>query len=488
MDLRREIRDLLAQIGPGQMTLTAYDTAWVARLGEIGEPLGISALEWLRENQLEDGSWGARPPLYYHDRVICTLAAMNALSRQGRAQDRERLRYAEIALNAMIPKLGLDSIGETVGFELIVPTLLKEALALGGLHKGGTELLVKLASFRSAKLSALPDGIVNRFVTVAHSAEMAGFDGMKILDVDNLQEPNGSVGHSPSATAYFARYVRRKDPRAIAYLYEAASGGGVPNVFPFDIFESAWVLWNLSLIQKPDDELIALCQPQLDFLQAAWKPGKGVGFAVGYTPQDGDDTSLAYEVLSRFGRPVDWDTLQHYEHVYHYRCFDLESTPSISANAHILDALKSAGLDWQHSSIQKLLFFLKQLRVDGKFWLDKWHASPYYATAHVVIAMMDYTDDCVADAISWILETQHEDGSWGHYMPTAEETAYCLQALIVWQQHGNVLPEAVLNRGVAWLENHATPPYPPLWVGKCLYCPELVVRAAIVGVLATTIK
>ena len=90
MDLREEVRKLLQKIGPGQMMNTAYDTAWIARLGEIGEPIGELALEWLRENQLPDGSWGAEEPLYYHDRVICTLAAMNALARRGRVQDRKR--------------------------------------------------------------------------------------------------------------------------------------------------------------------------------------------------------------------------------------------------------------------------------------------------------------------------------------------------------------------------------------------------------------
>ena len=58
--LKSQIKDLLCEMGPGkQITPSAYDTAWVARLAEIGEPIGEDALEWLRSNQLEDGSWGA---------------------------------------------------------------------------------------------------------------------------------------------------------------------------------------------------------------------------------------------------------------------------------------------------------------------------------------------------------------------------------------------------------------------------------------------
>ena len=74
------IAQLIDEIGPGHMASTAYDTAWAARLGEIDWAISSQALAWLAENQLSDGSWGAPAPLYYHDRVICTLAAMIALS------------------------------------------------------------------------------------------------------------------------------------------------------------------------------------------------------------------------------------------------------------------------------------------------------------------------------------------------------------------------------------------------------------------------
>ena len=78
------IAELIEEIGPGHMASTAYDTAWAARLGEIDWNISSQALSWLAENQLADGSWGAPAPMYYHDRVICTLAAMIALSVQGR--------------------------------------------------------------------------------------------------------------------------------------------------------------------------------------------------------------------------------------------------------------------------------------------------------------------------------------------------------------------------------------------------------------------
>lgn len=495
MDWRANVHHLLRQIAAGRshMTNTAYDTAWVARLGHLDGWMGEAALEWLRANQLADGSWGASEPRYYHDRAICTLAALIALAEQGRPCDHLRLRRGRLALEMAFHGLKADPVGEMIGFEMIMPALLAEAealgLAVGPQHplRREDDLQVRLSRQRTAKLAALPRGMVSRFVTVAFSAEMAGPDGVHLLDIDNLQEANGSVGHSPSATAYFILRGRPQDPAALRYLHQVArvsADGGVPVIAPSDVFEVAWVLWNLGLTDSLNDELLALCQPHLDFLATTWEPGQGVPQAAGYTPKDGDDTGLVYTVLTQFGRTVDIGTVLRWEQGDHFRCFALEANPSISANIHILGALRQAGLATQHPSVQKIMGFLRRTQTLQLFWFDKWHTSPYYPTAHAVIACAGYNDELIADTISWLLETQHRDGSWGYYMPTAEETAYCLQALTAWQRRSGPVPADALRRGAAWLEGHAEPPYPPLWVGKCLYCPTLVVRSAILSALA----
>src|SRR6185436_16281384 len=146
-ELKRSFHQLLAEIGPGKMIPTAYDTAWVARLGELDEQLSQPALRWLGEHQLTDGSWGAPAPFNYYDRVICTLAAMIALNKRGRrAQDRRRIDRGKWALERLAQRApqGImnDPHGATIGFELIVPTLLAEAEALGIIpHYNGDDIL-----------------------------------------------------------------------------------------------------------------------------------------------------------------------------------------------------------------------------------------------------------------------------------------------------------------------------------------------------------
>ena len=488
MDLRRSIHQLLKEIGPGKMDSVAYDTAWVARLARFGEPIGEQALDWLREHQLPDGSWGAAEFRYHHDRLVCTLAAMIALAERGEERDRRRLQRAQRALEIMARGLGADPAGETVGFEMIVPTLVDEARDLGVIQNSGNGTLDKLAArmarYRAGKLESLPDRVINRFVTLAFSAEMVSDGKLHLLDVGNLQEDNGSVGHSPSATAYFLSHVRPGESKALQYLQSIAINGGMPDVAPFDIFERAWTLWNLAIAESLDETTLPLCQPHLTLLETTWKAKNGVGFASGYTPMDGDDTAMVYDVLTRYGYAMDVSAVLQYEESDYFRCYALEANPSLSANIHVLGALREAGFDVDYPPIQKILRFLRRTQSLQIFWLDKWHASPYYPTSHAVIAAVGYDDDLLDDSIYWIVETQNEDGSWGYYMPTAEETAYCLQALVIWKRHGHQVPISVLRRGASWLLDHAEPPYPPLWIGKCLYSPHLVVRSVVLSALS----
>jgi halimadienyl-diphosphate synthase len=172
-----------------------------------------------------------------------------------------------------------------------------------------------------------------------------------------------------------------------------------------------------------------------------------------------------------------------YEEKDHFRCFDLEANPSISANIHVLGALGQAGLDQKNSSVQKVLRFLQKAKGTNPFWVDKWHSSAYYATAHAIIACAKFASGHMEDAVKWILRSQNRDGSWGTYLSTAEETAYAIQALWFWNEHVAKVPMHVVRRGARWLAEHFDQPYPPLWIGKCLYNPSLVIRSAVISAL-----
>lgn len=491
MNIADQRRMLLKTIGKGRMPPIAYDTAWVARLGELDPELSNAALSWLCENQLSDGSWGAEELFYYHDRVISTLAAMIALYQRGRrSQDRFQIDRGLAALERICAGatqgLAADLNGATVGFEMIAPTLVAEAQRLGLIADQDGRILGRLGDVRAIKAAKLRNRI-SRYVTVAFSAEMAGAD-LDMLDTKNLPEANGSIGYSPAATAYYALNVQLGNPTAMRYLknLSTADSGGFPNVAPFDVFEVSWTLWNLALT-NPNIVKDSLVEPHVEFLKRSWRPGRGTGFAAGYSAQDGDDTALVYDALHQYGVKVDLEAVLHYEQEDHFRCYALEADPSTSAHAHILSALRRSGMDVNAPSVKKVLEFLLRVKKPSGFWFDKWHLSPYYVTAQLVIACSGYAPDVAIGAVDWILKTQRSKGSWGAFLPTAEETAYCIQALWCWQQtfagESGRKAQAAIEKAIPWLADHFEPPYPPLWVGKGLYCPENVIRSAVLSAL-----
>ena len=486
MNLKQECLLVLDNLtgGLGEVSSTAYDTAWVARLGELDPLMSRWAINWLRHNQLPDGSWGNQQPLYHHDRLICTLAAVIALVTHGDPKDNMRIQRAIPSISRFLNGLGLDLSGETIGFEMIVPTLFEELEKLGVMKVEDNPNLLKLYKMRQKKLSMLPNGMVNRFVPLSFSTEMAGADNLHLLDIPNLQEDSGAIGQNPSATAYFATHVRYGDPAALSYLREIGGFDGTPHLAPLEIFEQGWILWNFQIAGLIDQEINEIIQPFLTNLEESWDPKNGVGHTVAFSNKDGDDSALVYEVLRRFGRDVPISGLLYWEEKDYFRCFPIESNASTSTNVHVLGALRHAGYAPTHPSVEKVVRFLVNNLTEAGFWVDKWHISPYYVTGHLIITAAGYVEPLVKNAISWILETRNADGSWGYYFPTAEETAYCLQALAVWRQNGYPVPGYIFQQGAEWLSKKCDPPYPPLWIGKCLYTPPLVIRSAILSAIS----
>jgi halimadienyl-diphosphate synthase len=484
------VHELLDNLGPGKMSSLAYDTAWVARLGEVDRELSNRALNWIAENQLADGSWGVDYPYYYHDRVISTMSCMIALTQRGRRHRDQRqiergLSALELVTSGATQGLSQDPNGSTVGFEMIAPTLVEEAEQLGIIKQQGERVLGKLSRQRAEKLSLIQGKMINRYLTVAFSAEMAGLDGQHKLDIENLQEENGSVGNSPSATAYFALQVKPGDEAALNYLHETVrADGGAPDLAPFEIYEKAWILWNLSLVPGWDQETLAHFKPHLDYLYEHWKRGTGVGFSTSYSVPDGDDTIITYDLLRRYGYPVDLDSVLSFEEKDHFRCYNLEIGISPSVNIHALNTLRCAGYSNSHPTIQKILAFLKKNYEKCDYWIDKWHSSPYYSAAHFIIACTGYQNELAIPYINWILSNQNEDGSWGGLRPTPEETAYCIQALGTWNLSNGKIPTSVFRKGLKYLEEGLGAQNLPLWIGKGLYTVDNVVRSSILSAMA----
>lgn len=73
---------MLGCMEDGEISISAYDTAWVALVRNVDDenaPQFPSSLEWIANNQLPDGSWGDSELFVAHDRILNTLACVIAL-------------------------------------------------------------------------------------------------------------------------------------------------------------------------------------------------------------------------------------------------------------------------------------------------------------------------------------------------------------------------------------------------------------------------
>ncbi len=474
-------RTIINEIGIGRSGLmmpTAYDTAWLARVPaehNFSVPAFPEALDWLKQNQRHDGSWGAEIE-YIHDRVISTLAAILALAEW--SDDGQEEHTIERGLRYVWKKADqLEYEHETIGFEVILPTLIKECRKIGlTLPQPAFERYEKM---RDEKLARIPqDMLYSRDTTLAFSMEFMG-DDFCVEKARLLQESNGSVAVSPSATAYFL-IKWANNVAARRYIADVATtyGGQAPQMFPFDVFETAWSLWNLFLAGiEGCDQWVARHTRDL---KALWDRGKGTSSSSSFSVVNADDSAMVFRVLRLAGLDPDPGPLYQFEREDYFICHSFERDPSTSANIHVLEAFK--GVDEHRAG--KVAKWLRSVQVDGGYWVDKWHASPYYSTAHAVIALIGVDHDLAKSAVQWLLDTQRPDGRWGyHDLATAEETAYCLQALSMYDRHVEPVHREVLARGREGLLA-CRGEMPALWIGKCLYTPVRVVESAICSALA----
>ncbi|MCA1673365.1 MAG: prenyltransferase, partial [Actinobacteria bacterium] len=205
-------------------------------------------------------------------------------------------------------------------------------------------------------------------------------------------------------------------------------------------------------------------------------------------PPDSDDTAGALYALAQLGSPRSLDCLWGYQVDTHFSCFPDERTPSTSTNAHVLQAFdKCLGRDlpqrFRHqAAMDKLSGWLRDCQETDGSWWDKWHASPFYATACCATALYCYSRDAsaavVCRAVEWLLGSQRANGSWGRWSGTYEETAYAVQTLLqTWAARPDRVVEQAAARGCVFLQRSEDHQHPPLWHGKDLYTPLRVVRA-----------
>ncbi|WP_216215638.1 prenyltransferase/squalene oxidase repeat-containing protein [Amycolatopsis aidingensis] len=500
----RAVTELLAESAAdayGSFSPSVYETARLISLAPT-LPAHKDRIGFVLDRQRPDGTWGG-PDDY---RFVPTLSAIEALLRVLHRREMpgagERIAAATArGLDAMdrAARTGAGpSLPDTVAVELIVPGLiidinrLLEAPAPAELAEWHGHRLPIPAGARPELLGSLREA-------VRHGRELPG----KLLHSLEIIGPPArgatfagptehGVGCSPAATAAWLgteTAVPGGSP-CLAYL-EAVRGpeGAVPVAAPLALFERSWIL---STLASSGLGLPAHGEPADAVDAALTESGAAGGTGL---PPDADDTATALYALALLGRPREPDSLWKYRTGRHFHCFPAERTPSTTANAHVLQAF-GAWLATHPASPARyadaltglVAWLCEQQRPDGS-WADKWHASPYYATACCATALADYggaaARSAVRGAVDWVLLSQHDDGTWGRWGGTYEETAYAVKILLNTRvpRTGDAIARAAAHGALSLLHWDQDAEHPPLWHDKDLYTPLRIVRAEALAAL-----
>lgn len=492
-DLAQRLLAGMAADSYGDFSPSLYETARVAALapGLAGHE---GRIRYLLEHQDRAGTWGG--PAEYA--LLPTLSATEALFAElSRTANPQVGQAVHRGLQALFRELEAEVVlPDTVAVELLVPWLVAALnTRLAALE---TKPLPGLEIWRDGKRLNCPAGTypeillrlreaVEQGATLPeklwHSLEMLGpaAEGAAFVHAGRF-----GVGCSPAATAaWFGNQATQGNPHpAVRYLerVQARHGGPVPVAAPLDVFERAWVLTTFTDVGLP----VTVAPSLVDGLRDAFTES-GVAGGAGL-PADADDTSTALHALANLGVPYPLDSLWQYQMDQHFSTFPEERTPSVTTNAHVLQAFAAhpGGERRTADAMRGLTEWLCAHQHEDGSWTDKWHASPYYATQTCVVALAACGESTAAarKAVRWVLDTQHPNGSWGFWEGTQEETAYAVQILL---RAKAVRPDPAIEqaaaRGCSFLLEAGGGPCPPLWHDKDLYTPARIIRAESIAAL-----
>uniref|UniRef100_A0A0D9VES7 ent-copalyl diphosphate synthase n=1 Tax=Leersia perrieri TaxID=77586 RepID=A0A0D9VES7_9ORYZ len=428
--LINQVRSMLSSMEDGAITASAYDTAWVAlvpRLDAGGEgPQFPAAVRWIVGNQLPDGSWGDVELFSAYDRVINTLACVVALTKWSLEPDKCRRGLCFLKQNMW--RLAEEE-PETmpIGFEIAFPSLVEAARSLGIDFPYDHHALKGIYANRELKLKRIPKDMMHIVPTsILHSLEgMPGLDWQRLL---KLQSSDGSFLFSPSATAY--ALMQTGDKKCFAYIDRIIKkfDGGVPNVYPVDLFEHLWVVDRLERLgisryfQREIEQI-------MDYVNRYWTED-GICWARNSNVKDVDDTAMAFRLLRLHGYNVSPRVFKNFEKDGEFFCFVGQSTQAVTG-MYNLNRASQISFPGEEILQRARIFsyeFLREREAQGALH-DKWIISkdlpgevqytldfPWYASLPRVEART-YLDQYGGNNDVWIGKTLYR-------MPLVNNTAY----------------------------------------------------------------
>ncbi|MBM7114657.1 prenyltransferase/squalene oxidase repeat-containing protein [Archangium primigenium] len=465
------------------MSPSVYDTAQVLRI--LGpRDNDTSVVEWLLEQQAEDGGWGdAAFPLHRDIPTLSAILALRGFREQAPVADAIQAGLAFLRTQAPLwADLVVDEL--PVAAEILLPSLLKELGEEGDLPREPYAKLMALGERKQKIIAKLP---MRAGVPWIHVWETWGAEPLA-----SLMDGAGSIGHSASATAAWIKAAEGRPElesfvqRGQDYLRQSMRSTGmeqsglVPVGAPHTYFEQSFVLYGLLMAGLLDEP--ALAEPVravLGDLTRALGP-HGIGMS-DYFLQDGDDTSAVVAVMHALGLPADAALLRRFQKDDHFIAYpgEMNSSPTLTARCvHALRMLgETDGLEPFHQ------YLIARQEPSGRWSTDKWNRSWLYATFHSVIGLIGSEHTApVLKALEAVLSAQSEEGGWSSVgEPNMTETSYAVLMLGYLERHGvhHAGITRALDRASQWMMRQYSPftgreGKVKCWISKELYRMERI--------------
>ncbi|KAF9600298.1 hypothetical protein IFM89_005884 [Coptis chinensis] len=370
------IKSMLASMGDGEISISAYDTAWVALVEDIhgnGDPQFPSSIQWIINNQLADGSWGDKSIFIAHDRILNTLGCVVALKKWNLHPERRERGLS--FLNENMNKLGDENAEHMpIGFEVAFPSLVEIARKLDLEIPDDSPAVQNVYVQRKLKLTKIPMDMVHIVpTTLLHSLEgMEGLDWEKLI---KLQSVGGSFLFSPASTAF--ALMNTKDEKCLQYLKKPVEkfNGGVPNVYPVDLFEHIWSVDRLERLGV--SRYFKILKSKIASTTYLVMPGywdeDGIAWARNSSVRDIDDTAMGFRLLRLHGHDVSPDVFRHFEKGGEFFCFAGQSNQAVTG---LFNLYRAAQVLFPGETIlqeaKKFAYkFLREKQASNQL-LDKW--------------------------------------------------------------------------------------------------------------------
>ncbi|KAK3143740.1 hypothetical protein QOZ80_4AG0304350 [Eleusine coracana subsp. coracana] len=234
-ELETRIRKQLWQV---ELPPSAYDTAWVSMVplrGSDQTPCFPQCVEWILQNQQDDGSWGINQfdSSVNKSVLLSTLACILALKRWNFGSENIWRGLHFIGRNFSVAMT--EQIVAPIGFNITFPGLLSLAIGMDlelPVRQTDVDAILHLRQVDLKRQDA--DNSCGRKAYMAYVAEGLG-NQLDWNEAMMFQRKNGSLFNSPSATA--VALIHEYSDQALQYLncLVGKFGGAVPALYPLNL-------------------------------------------------------------------------------------------------------------------------------------------------------------------------------------------------------------------------------------------------------------